>query len=87
MAEDDSEWVLESIVGYLGSPEWVIPVTDFIENKCTGKNKKTKKQTQGAKQMARDAAVTSVSAVAKLCYVCVSVCLPSLMVMTRFIHM
>uniref|UniRef100_A0A8C9YMG4 Cilia- and flagella-associated protein 36 n=1 Tax=Sander lucioperca TaxID=283035 RepID=A0A8C9YMG4_SANLU len=35
MAEDDSEWVVESIVGYLGSPEWVIPVTDFIENKCT----------------------------------------------------
>lgn len=37
MAEDDSEWVLESIVGYLGSPEWVIPVTDFMENRCTGK--------------------------------------------------
>ncbi|KAM3606746.1 uncharacterized protein V6R79_022512 [Siganus canaliculatus] len=35
MAEDDSEWVLESIVGYLGSPEWVIPVSDFMENKCT----------------------------------------------------
>ncbi|XP_028324382.1 cilia- and flagella-associated protein 36 isoform X1 [Gouania willdenowi] len=35
MAEDDSEWVVESIVGYLGSPEWLIPVTDFMENKCT----------------------------------------------------
>nr|XP_020453493.1 cilia- and flagella-associated protein 36 isoform X2 [Monopterus albus] len=35
MAEDDSDWVIESIVGYLGSPEWVIPVTDFMENKCT----------------------------------------------------
>ncbi|KAM7385352.1 hypothetical protein PAMP_001440 [Pampus punctatissimus] len=35
MAEDDREWVVESIVGYLGSPEWVIPVTDFMENKCT----------------------------------------------------
>ncbi|XP_062422760.1 cilia- and flagella-associated protein 36 isoform X2 [Pungitius pungitius] len=35
MAEDDSEWVVESIVGYLGSPEWVVPVTDFMENKCT----------------------------------------------------
>ncbi|XP_074531410.1 cilia- and flagella-associated protein 36 isoform X2 [Halichoeres trimaculatus] len=35
MAEDDSEWVIESIVGYLGSPEWVIPVTDFMENRCT----------------------------------------------------
>ncbi|XP_077586546.1 cilia- and flagella-associated protein 36 [Stigmatopora nigra] len=35
MAEDDSEWVVESIVGYLGSPEWIIPVTDFMEHKCT----------------------------------------------------
>uniref|UniRef100_A0A4W5LRT4 Cilia- and flagella-associated protein 36 n=1 Tax=Hucho hucho TaxID=62062 RepID=A0A4W5LRT4_9TELE len=34
MAED-SEWVVESIAGYLSSPEWVIPVTDFMENKCT----------------------------------------------------
>ncbi|XP_036397932.1 cilia- and flagella-associated protein 36-like isoform X2 [Megalops cyprinoides] len=31
---DDSEWVVESIAGYLGSPEWVIPVTDFMEHKC-----------------------------------------------------
>ena len=44
MAEDDCEWVVESIVGYLGSPEWVIPVTDFMENKCTGKKKKKKKK-------------------------------------------
>ncbi|XP_072246786.1 cilia- and flagella-associated protein 36 isoform X2 [Leuresthes tenuis] len=35
MAEDDNEWIVESIVGYLGSAEWVIPVTDFMENKCT----------------------------------------------------
>ncbi|XP_046698445.1 cilia- and flagella-associated protein 36 isoform X5 [Silurus meridionalis] len=34
MAED-SEWVVESIAGYLGSPEWLIPLTDFMENKCT----------------------------------------------------
>uniref|UniRef100_A0AAR2KIL9 Cilia- and flagella-associated protein 36 n=1 Tax=Pygocentrus nattereri TaxID=42514 RepID=A0AAR2KIL9_PYGNA len=34
MAED-SEWVVESIAGYLGSPEWVIPVTDFMEHKCS----------------------------------------------------
>ncbi|KAG9335848.1 hypothetical protein JZ751_003603, partial [Albula glossodonta] len=32
---DDSEWIVESIAGYLGSPEWVIPVTDFMEHKCT----------------------------------------------------
>lgn len=42
MAEDDCEWVVESIVGYLGSPEWVIPVTDFMENKCTGRLNKAK---------------------------------------------
>ncbi|KAM6915804.1 cilia- and flagella-associated protein 36 [Xenentodon cancila] len=35
MAEDDSDWIVESIVGYLGSPEWVVPVTDFMENRCT----------------------------------------------------
>ncbi|XP_062257497.1 cilia- and flagella-associated protein 36 isoform X2 [Platichthys flesus] len=35
MAEDDGDWVVESIVGYLGSPEWVVPVTDFMENRCT----------------------------------------------------
>lgn len=35
MAEDDSEWIIESIVGYLESPEWVIPVTDFMEHKCS----------------------------------------------------
>ncbi|KAM4590992.1 cilia- and flagella-associated protein 36 isoform 2-T2 [Odontesthes bonariensis] len=35
MAEDDNDWIVESIVGYLGSAEWVIPVTDFMENKCT----------------------------------------------------
>ncbi|XP_028845260.1 cilia- and flagella-associated protein 36 isoform X2 [Denticeps clupeoides] len=34
MAED-TEWVVESIAGYLGSPEWTIPVADFMENKCT----------------------------------------------------
>ncbi|XP_027013701.1 cilia- and flagella-associated protein 36 isoform X3 [Tachysurus fulvidraco] len=34
MAED-SEWVTESIAAYLGSTEWLIPLTDFIENKCS----------------------------------------------------
>ncbi|XP_061087415.1 cilia- and flagella-associated protein 36-like [Conger conger] len=32
---DESEWVVESIAGYLGSAEWVVPVTDFMEHKCT----------------------------------------------------
>ncbi|KAM9450032.1 cilia- and flagella-associated protein 36 [Clarias gariepinus] len=34
MAED-SEWVVESMAGYLSSPDWLIPLTDFMENKCS----------------------------------------------------
>lgn len=33
---DDSEWVLESIAGYLSSPDWLIPLAEFMENKCSG---------------------------------------------------
>ncbi|XP_043111140.1 cilia- and flagella-associated protein 36 [Puntigrus tetrazona] len=32
---DDSEWVLESVAGYLGSPDWLVPLADFMENKCS----------------------------------------------------
>ncbi|KAF4105365.1 cilia- and flagella-associated protein 36 [Onychostoma macrolepis] len=32
---DDSEWVPESIAGYLSSPDWLIPLADFMENKCS----------------------------------------------------
>ncbi|KAI7805371.1 cilia- and flagella-associated protein 36 [Triplophysa rosa] len=32
---DDHEWVLESIAGYLSSPDWIIPVTNFTENNCS----------------------------------------------------
>lgn len=44
MAEDDREWVFESIVGYLSSPIWLIPVNEFIETKSLGKKKKKKKK-------------------------------------------
>lgn len=40
MAEDDREWVFESIVGYLSSPIWLIPVNEFIETRSLGKKKK-----------------------------------------------
>eukprot|EP00066_Takifugu_rubripes_P012160 XP_011601426.1 PREDICTED: cilia- and flagella-associated protein 36 isoform X3 [Takifugu rubripes] len=33
MAEDDREWVFESIVGYLSSPIWLIPINEFLETK------------------------------------------------------
>lgn len=33
---DDSEWVLESVAGYLSSPDWLIPLAEFMENKCSG---------------------------------------------------
>lgn len=32
---DDGEWVLESVAGFLGSPDWLIPLADFMENKCS----------------------------------------------------
>jgi len=35
MAED-SEWVPESVAGFLGSPDWLIPLADFMENHCSG---------------------------------------------------
>lgn len=40
MAEDDREWVFESIVGYLSSPIWLIPINEFVETKSLGKKKK-----------------------------------------------
>lgn len=33
---DDSEWVLESVAGFLSSPDWLIPLAEFMENKCSG---------------------------------------------------
>ncbi|KAF6320964.1 cilia and flagella associated protein 36 [Rhinolophus ferrumequinum] len=32
--EDDAEWVVESIAGFLRSPDWTIPILDFVEQKC-----------------------------------------------------
>ncbi|NP_001035412.1 cilia- and flagella-associated protein 36 [Danio rerio] len=34
MAED-SEWVPESIAGFLGSPDWLIPLAEFMESRCS----------------------------------------------------
>lgn len=38
MAEDDREWVFESIAGYLSSPMWLTPINEFVETKSLGKN-------------------------------------------------
>lgn len=32
--EDDVEWVVESIAGFLRGPDWSIPILDFVEQKC-----------------------------------------------------
>ncbi|XP_008821223.1 cilia- and flagella-associated protein 36 isoform X1 [Nannospalax galili] len=32
--EDEVEWVVESIAGFLQSPDWSIPILDFVEQKC-----------------------------------------------------
>ncbi|XP_075452344.1 cilia- and flagella-associated protein 36 isoform X2 [Ascaphus truei] len=34
MAED-AEWVLETVLGFLGGPIWSIPVLDFMEQRCS----------------------------------------------------
>ncbi|XP_073528545.1 cilia- and flagella-associated protein 36 [Phyllobates terribilis] len=34
MAED-AEWVLESVLAFLGCPAWTVPVSGFIEHKCS----------------------------------------------------
>lgn len=35
--EDEVEWVVESIAGFLRGPDWSIPILDFVEQKCEGK--------------------------------------------------
>lgn len=32
--EDEVEWIVESIAGFLRSPDWAIPILDFVEQKC-----------------------------------------------------
>ncbi|XP_046279696.1 cilia- and flagella-associated protein 36 isoform X1 [Marmota monax] len=32
--EDEVEWVVESIAGFLRGPDWSIPILDFVEQKC-----------------------------------------------------
>uniref|UniRef100_A0A2K5QY25 Cilia- and flagella-associated protein 36 n=1 Tax=Cebus imitator TaxID=2715852 RepID=A0A2K5QY25_CEBIM len=34
--EDEVEWVVESIAGFLRGPDWSIPILDFVEQKCEG---------------------------------------------------
>lgn len=37
--EDEIEWVVESIAGFLRGPDWSIPILDFVEQKCEGKTR------------------------------------------------
>uniref|UniRef100_A0A5F9DIK9 Cilia- and flagella-associated protein 36 n=1 Tax=Oryctolagus cuniculus TaxID=9986 RepID=A0A5F9DIK9_RABIT len=32
--DDEVEWVVESIAGFLRGPDWSIPILDFVEQKC-----------------------------------------------------
>ena len=32
--EDEVEWVVESIAGFLRGPDWSIPILDIVEQKC-----------------------------------------------------
>jgi hypothetical protein len=34
-ANDEDEWLFESVVNFLSSPIWSIPIQHFFENNCT----------------------------------------------------
>eukprot|EP00057_Strongylocentrotus_purpuratus_P030842 XP_782861.1 PREDICTED: cilia- and flagella-associated protein 36 [Strongylocentrotus purpuratus] len=34
MAEEDRDWVIDGVVGFLSSPIWRVPILSFIEQKC-----------------------------------------------------
>lgn len=38
MAEEDRDWVIDGVVGFLSSPIWRVPILSFIEQKCIGKS-------------------------------------------------
>lgn len=42
--EDEVEWVVESIAGFLRGPDWSIPILDFVEQKCEGKTQNPNQQ-------------------------------------------
>lgn len=42
--EDEVEWVVESIAGFLRGPDWSIPILDFVEQKCEGKTQTRNRQ-------------------------------------------
>ncbi|KAM4694622.1 cilia- and flagella-associated protein 36 isoform 2-T2 [Discoglossus pictus] len=33
--DEDAEWVMESVLGFLSGPVWSVPVMDFVEQKCS----------------------------------------------------
>ena len=35
--EEEDDWLFDSIVGYLSSPIWKIPIEHFFEQNCTSK--------------------------------------------------
>lgn len=34
--EDDVEWVVDTIAGFLRGPAWSIPILEFMEHNCEG---------------------------------------------------
>ena len=35
--EENADWILESLVSYLSSPVWNVPILNFMEQKSVGK--------------------------------------------------
>ena len=36
MAEDDDSWIYDSVVGFLNSPIWMVPIESFVDQNCLG---------------------------------------------------
>lgn len=41
MSNTDDDWLFESVIGFLNSPMWNLPVKNFMESNCYGKMNKT----------------------------------------------
>ena len=36
MSEEDDSWIYDSVVGFLNSPIWMVPIESFVDQHCLG---------------------------------------------------
>ena len=41
MAEEDDSWIYDSVVGFLNSPIWMVPIESFVDQHCLGNYQKS----------------------------------------------